>query len=267
MFSLSSISHRDKLENAQHLHPPHGSTSAVLLQVAKFNDEFAVLDLTNNNFPAARQSFVKLLRDLRDLCKAGAHHDHQDGDHQYRDFEKIASNDVKRNVFPRCMSVAHRQQDDTRQPRDMDLFDKAILLQGSDVKLDVSSSAAVILYNTGLLHHTQGLVTGCADSSRGAVSYYKQVLAVVAQQQELLGESSTLLLVACATLYNLSHCLMSAFAETGKAKCYAEQLEGLLQWASATSGSYMAPSDMEFFYSSLLFTKMYIRSCKAAPAA
>lgn len=254
---------------AAEIDPLYCSTSAVLLQVAHFNDEIAVVNMTNNNLPAARQPFVKLLRDLRDLCKAGVHHEHQDGDRRFRDFEPTSSKSVKRSFFPRCMSVAHahRQQDATRQECDIALFEKAILLQGSDVKFDVNSCAAVVLYNTGLLHHTQGLITGCADSFRSAVSFYKQVLAVLAQQQELLGESSTLLLVACATLYNLSHCLMSAFAETGKAKCYAEQLERLLEWAFSMSGSRLAPSDMEFFYSSLLFTKMCMRNCKAAAAA
>ena len=252
---------------AAEIDPSYRSTSAVLLQVAQFNDEIAVVNLSTNNLPAARQSFVKLLRDLRDLCKAEAHHEHQDGDRRFRDFETTSSKNLKRSFFPRCMSVAHRQHDDTRQERDLALFEKAILLQGSDVNFDVNSSAAVVLYNTGLLHHTQGLITGCVDSFRSAVSFYKQVLAVLAQQQEMIGESSTLLLVACATLYNLSHCLMSAFAETGKAKCYAEQLERLLEWASSMPDSHMAPTDMEFFYSSLLFTKMCMRNCKAAAAA
>ena len=246
--------------------PTKRSTTAILLQIAQFNDNNAVPCLAEANLPIARQSFVKLLRDLRDMCKDGAHHDHQDGGRRYQDVKTISYEETKRSVFPRFMSVTQRLRADTLQHSEMAHFDKAIFLQGSDVRFDVNSTASVLLYNTALLHHTEGLITGCANSFRSAVSFYKQVLSLLSQQQRLLCESSTLLLVTCATLNNLSHCYMMAFAEAGTAQSYACQLEELLARATNLASEYMAPSELEFFYSSLMFTQMFMRS-KAAPAA
>ena len=59
---------------------------------------------------------------------------------------------------------------------------------------------------------------------------------------------------------------MMAFAEAGTAQSYACQLEELLAWATNLASEYMAPPELEFFYASLMFTQMFMRS-KAAPAA
>jgi len=50
------------------------------------------------------------------------------------------------------------------------------------------------------------------------------------------------------------------------AQQYVEQLEELLEWAAAASfpgRSCLSSLDLEFFCSSLMFTDMRMRSCKA----
>jgi len=82
----------------------------------------------------------------------------------------------------------------------------------------------------------------------------------------MLYSSKTLLLVVCATLHNLSHCYSREYSPT--AQQYLDQLRDLLDWATTSNpGSRMTSSDLEFFYSAIMFKDLQTKACKVATAA
>jgi len=185
---------------------PSFSTSTTmeeLLKVARRNDITVTTNFAQEgNLVAAKESFVHALRALKTLCQSGANCDQEIP--SYRDlhmgFVTVQHSCLKeedQTMFAQTVSVAQREV--IPQHQEMVFFDKAILLQGTDVPCDTTATATVLLFNTGLLHHTEGLLTGRSDSFRRAVSFYKQSLTLLSQHQEQLSTSSTLLLVTCAT--------------------------------------------------------------------
>jgi len=250
------------------------TTMKGLLKVALCNDNSAIFCFSKGSLSNAKQSFVMALRELKASSQNKGHLDQQ---HQTTPTYKDLAGNVLANGtspadctvkeqgnFARAISVASTKVNP--QSQDMPLFDKAFLLQGADVPCDQTATAAVLLFNTGLLHHTEGLLTECTNSFRRAVSFYKKALTILSQQQDMLYSSKTLLLVLCATLHNLSHCCSREFSPT--AQQYLNQLRDLLDWATTSNpGSCMASCDLEFFYSAMMFKDLQSKACKVAAAA
>jgi len=162
-----------------------------LLKVVLCNDNSAIFCFSKGSLSNAKQSFAVALRELKALSQNGVHRDQQ---HQttptYKDLAgNVLGNDgpipaqctiKEQGNFARTISVAPRKVNP--QSQDITLFDKAIILQGADVPCDQTATAAVLLFNTGLLHHTEGLLTECTHSFRRAVSFYKKALTILSQQ-------------------------------------------------------------------------------------
>lgn len=241
-----------------------------LYQLARHNDEVAISYFAVGNFTEAKRSFLVELRELKLLCDGGSHFEDLDGLPNYEDISHtfIEANDHQSK--PQQLSEAKDASVTScdNAEKDLYLFDRPIALQGSDVPCHCAATATVVLFNMGLIHHAEGLLSGCADKCRRAITFYKQAYSILSQQEDLLSASSTLLLVACALLYNLSHCYTVAFVDTVQAQIFSRELRRLLEWTTAQSEcAYISPRDLEFFNSSLMFADIKIQNCKAAPAA
>lgn len=246
---------------APHL-PPLSSCELQLLRIARLNSD-AITLLQRGDVKSASNTFVYALEELKTICEESdeSSQDNDDDTKCYCDvyFLGIVSGC---SYLPISVSTASSPSQRTLCHESV-LYDKAFLLT-SDVPCDTAATAAVLLFNTGLLHHTKAVASGVIVDFKKAIRFYQKAATLIAQE-ELAQFSSTMAVVMAAVLHNLADCHLTAFVDSISAACCQRELSDLLEWMR--KHAVVSQSDMEFFSTSLLFANIRMRECRVASAA
>lgn len=251
--------------------PPLNSADLQLLQIARLNSQ-AITLLQQGEYASARDTFVFALCQLKNICENKDDSIVDDADivkcysdlHALDVLKPASSLTGRRYDFHTSSAATACPQPGIAEPQDMVLYDKAFLLT-SDIPCETAATAAVLLFNTGLLHHTEAIATGVSLLYKKAKKFYQQVATLIAQEG-FSQYSSTMAVVMAAVLHNLAHCHCTAFLDHISAASCQQQLSNLLEWVMQDSVA-MSLSDYEFFQTSLLFANMRILECRVAAAA
>jgi hypothetical protein len=105
-------------------------------------------------------------------------------------------------------------------------------LCASDLPCDNNATAAVLLFNMGLLHHQEGIITNASLACTRSVQFHQQTISLIllCQKQGNGHTSTTLSSLFAATLHNLAHCHAIAVLDQAEAANYHGQLSHLLHW-------------------------------------
>ena len=258
-----SVPHQEATQSSRAPLPSLSSQELRLLHIARLNSE-AITHFQHGDRVTAKDTFVFSLGQLKSICEEGdtSQDDTAKCYHDLHVIDILHAADIN-SYLTATVSVATAVNSEHSPPQDMALYDKAFLLT-SDIPCDTAATAAVLLFNAGLLHHKEAIATGFSLLYKKALRFYQQAATLIVQE-EMSQHSSTMAVVMAAVLHNLAHCHSTAFLDYASAARCQEQLSALLEWMQ--DFVVLSVSDMEFFHISLLFTNIQMHECRVAPAA
>lgn len=223
-------------------------------EIAELNG-CAVSLLQNGEAERARCTFVEALRRLQTLCHSG-----QDTEILLEDDSPLVYSEIWGNYSATFSVEVATAQHDLLDPEASHIYSRAFLLV-NDIPVTAIETTAILLFNTGLVHHEEGVRTGKSANIKHALEFYKRSFALL---DDDVHHVIAILVLMGALCHNMAHCYSSFFQKT-PFHSMIKKLTQIVRWLASAAEELDEYEDFEFFHASLFFAEC--TNFRFAPAA
>lgn len=250
-----------------------------LRQIAELNT-CAIALLQQGEGDRARRTFIEALRRLQALCRTGHPIVTTSSSSSSRIDDGSCSattttttttySDVwGSNSSEFSADVSRSQHESLFDLEATQIYCRAFLLV-NDIPASATETAAVLLFNTGLGYHLQGVRTGKSAIIQHALEFYQRGMCLLDDQQDDVDHQYVVALVVLmgALCHNMAHCY-GWFFQTLPLHSMVDKLSQVVHWMESSSseedGQMTEYDELEFFHNALFFAES--NDFRYAPAA
>jgi hypothetical protein len=220
-----------------------------LFCVKGFNSD-AVAHFQHGDSVRAQQIMLAALRHIRQLCV-----DEDEDEDQASPCTQYYGSELAYDVY--SVPLNKDEDDDSIF---QEIYNAAFLLT-NDIPVSAAETAAVLLFNVGLIHHRNAIQFNKRKEMAKALQLYQQSLGLLETDDKPY--SATLAVLTAALCNNMAQ-IFTAFYKTEQARAMMDFMQESIERMQLDLGG-ISEDDFEFFNANLYFANM--DDFKFAPAA